>query len=511
MTTGRRQAVLSMGAVAVGATVLGMVLAGGLGITPSSSAARATAASAPAPVAATAAAPAPLPAVTGLPDFANLAQRVTPAVVAVYTEDVVKPQDMRRDHGDMDPFEFFFGPNFPHPDIRRPQKRQGAGSGFFISPDGLIVTNNHVVEGAEKINVRLADDTEMQGTIVGRDPATDVALIRVNGKGPFTPLPLGDSDALRVGEWVMAVGNPLAMEHTVTVGVVSAKGRTLGISPDPNSRSFENFIQTDAAINLGNSGGPLVNLRGEVIGMNTAINAAGQNLGFAVPVNTVKMVLPQLKEKGRVIRGYLGIQITNVDQRAQESFNLPSRDGALVQSVEKDGPAGKAGIKAGDVIVAVGGVPVKDNRQLIDRVSLTPPGQKVEVEIVREGKRLTIPAVLGERPGSEGEDTGTTTKEVTPTSKLGLALDDLTARTRRQFQVPTQIDGTVVTDVTDLSPADDAGLQPGDVIMRVNDREVTSEQEFRDAISTVRGGTMVRFYIYRPQTDQKTFVFLRMP
>ncbi len=503
MTTGRRQTVFSMGAVAVGATVLGMVIAGGLGFTPVSSAAR--------EAAAPAAAPAPLPASTTLPDFATLAQRVIPAVVSVYTEDVVKPQNMRRDHGDMDPFEFFFGPNFPHPDIRRPQKRQGAGSGFFISADGLIVTNNHVVEGAEKINVRLADDTELQAKVIGRDPATDVALIKVNGKGPYTPVPLGDSDTLRVGEWVMAVGNPLAMEQTVTVGVVSAKGRTLGISPDPNSRSFENFIQTDAAINLGNSGGPLVNLRGEVVGMNTAINAAGQNLGFAVPVDTIKMVLPQLREKGKVVRGYLGIQITNVDQKAQESFKLPSREGALVQSVEKDGPAGKAGVKAGDVIVAVSGLPVKETRQLIDRVSLSPPGQKVEVEIIRDGKHLTIPAVLGERPTSEAQDESSTTKEVTPASRLGIQVDDLTARTRRQFQVPTQIDGAVVTDVTDLSPADDAGLQAGDVIMRVNDRDVTSQQEFRDAISTVHGGTMVRFYIFRPQTDQKSFVFLRMP
>jgi serine protease Do len=503
MTTGRRHTLLSMGAVAVGATALGMVLAGGLGLTPVSSAAHA--------MAATSAAAAPAAAPAGLPDFATLAQRVIPAVVAVYTEDVVKPQDMRRNHGDMDPFEFFFGPNFPHPDIRRPQKRQGAGSGFFIDPDGLIVTNNHVVEGAERINVRLADDTELKATIVGRDPATDVALIKVVGKGPFTPLPLGDSDSLRVGEWVMAVGNPLAMEHTVTVGVVSAKGRTLGISPDINSRSFENFIQTDAAINLGNSGGPLVNLRGEVIGMNTAINAAGQNLGFAIPVDTVKMVLPQLKQKGRVVRGYLGIQITNVDQEAQESFKLSSRDGALVQSVDKGGPADKAGIRPGDVIVAVSTFPVKETRQLIDHVSLMPPGQKVDLEVIREGKRLTIPAVLGERPPAQGEEASSTAKEVTPTSKLGIQTDDLNPRTRRQFQVPTQIDGAVVTDVTDLSPADDAGLQPGDVIMRVNDRDVASEQEFTNAVSSLHGGTMVRFYIYRPQTDQKSFVFLRMP
>jgi serine protease Do len=504
MKTVQRHKVLSMSAVAVGAMALGMVLAGGLGLTPASIGAPETVTS----PTATAAHSAPV----GFPDFATLAQHVTPAVVAVYTEDLIKPQDMRRYHGDMDPFEFFFGPNFPHPEMQqRPRKRQGAGSGFFISSDGLIVTNNHVVEDADKINVRLADDTGLQAKVVGRDPATDVALIKVEGKAPFTPLALGDSDALRVGEWVMAVGNPLAMEHTVTVGVVSAKGRTLGISPDPNSRSFENFIQTDAAINLGNSGGPLVNLRGEVVGMNTAINAAGQNLGFAVPVNTIKMVLPQLKEKGKVVRGYLGVQITNVGQKAQEAFKLPSRDGALVESVEKGGPAEKAGVKPGDVIVAVSGVAVKETRQLIDRVSSTPPGQKVDLEVIREGKRHTVPVVLAERPSSEGGEETSTTKEDTPTSKLGIQVDDLTARARRQFQVPVEIDGTVVTDVADLSPADDAGLQPGDVIMRVNDHDVTSGQEFKDAISRVRPQTMVRFYIYRPQADQKSFVFLRMP
>jgi serine protease Do len=503
MKTVQRKKVLSMSAVAVGAMALGMVIAGGLGLTPTSIGAPETATPSTAPAART--------APTGFPDFATLAQHVIPAVVAVYTEDLVKPQDMRRYHGDMDPFEFFFGPNFPRPEMQRPRKRQGAGSGFFISTDGLIVTNNHVVEDADKINVRLADDTQLQAKVVGRDPATDVALIKVEGKQPFTPLALGDSDALRVGEWVMAVGNPLAMEHTVTVGVVSAKGRTLNISPDPNSRSFENFIQTDAAINLGNSGGPLVNLRGDVVGMNTAINAAGQNLGFAVPVNTIKMVLPQLEEKGKVVRGYLGVQISNVDQKAQEAFKLPNREGALVQSVEKGGPAEKAGVRPGDVIVAVGGVAVKETRQLIDRVSSTPPGHKVDLDVIREGKRQTIPVVLAERPSSEGGEETETAKQDTPTSKLGIQVDDLTARARRQFQVPAEIDGAVVTDVTDLSPADDAGLQPGDVIMRVNDRDVTSEQEFKDVISGVRPGTMVRFYIYRPQADQKSFVFLRMP
>jgi len=393
----------------------------------------------------------------------------------------------------------------------RPRKRTGAGSGFFVSADGLIVTNNHVVEGAEKIRVRLTDETELAAKIVGRDPATDVALIKVDAKGPFPFLTFGDSDALKVGEWVMAVGNPLAMEHTVTVGVVSAKGRRIGISPNANASSFEDFIQTDAAINLGNSGGPLVNVRGEVVGMNSAINAGGQNIGFAIPVNTIKMVVPQLKEKGKVVRGYLGVQITNVDQKAQEFYKLPSRDGALVQSVTKDGPADKAGLKDGDVIVAVAGKPVKDTRDLIFRVSAMPPGQKVDLDLMREGKSKSITVTLGERPSGEDEQEAATTKEDTPTSKLGIQIDDLNQRTRRQFEIPREIEGAVVTDVTDLSPADDANLRVGDVIMRVNDRDINSAQTFKDTIAGFRSGTMVRFYIYRPQAEQKTFVFLRMP
>jgi serine protease Do len=424
--------------------------------------------------------------------------------VSVRTEDIVKPQDLRRYHPNMEPFEFFFGP-----DMRRPQKRTGAGSGFFIGEDGLVVTNNHVVDGAEKIWVKLADDTEITAKLVGRDPGYDVALIRVDGKGPFKPLSLGDSDTLRVGEWVMAVGNPLAMAHTVTVGVVSAKGRYLGLSEETSP--FENFIQTDAAINLGNSGGPLVNLRGEVVGMNTAINAAGQNLGFALPVNAIKAVVPQLKDRGKVTRGYLGVRITSIDQQQQEAFGLTSREGALVQSVEEDGPAGKGGIKAGDAIVGVNGAPVKDQRQLIDRVSSIPPGKKAEIDVVREGKRRSVAVVVGERPANDSKGESRSEGDEAPAAKLGLAVSDLTARVRRQFELPTGMSGVIVTDVTDLSPADEAGLRSGDVVLRVNDREVASEREFADSISGVRAGALIRLYVYRSALGQKSFVILRMP
>ena len=253
-----------------------------------------------------------------------------------------------------------------------------------------------MIDDADDITVELADGSRFDAEVVGRDPATDLALLRVSDSDrTFSFLPLGDSKALRVGEWVMAVGNPLEMDHTVTVGVVSAKGRVLGLSQE--GTSFENYIQTDAAINLGNSGGPLVNIRGEVIGINTAINARGQNLGFAVPVNTTKRILPQLRENGRVVRGYLGISIDNLDQDTAEAFGLPDRNGALVVEVVPDRAADKGGVVHGDVVVAIDGEAIRDTRQLIDTVSSMPPGTKVELTVIRDGKRKRIDVVLEER------------------------------------------------------------------------------------------------------------------
>jgi serine protease Do len=498
---------LSLGAVGIGAAALGMVLAGGLGITPEGRAREA----APAPDTAAPAAQAPSPAAqpvpVGYPDFAALADRVNPSVISVFVEDRVSPQEMRRFHRDMDPFEFFFGPN--RPDGRTP-RRQGAGSGFFIDSSGLAMTNNHVIEGADKVWVRLADDAvRLDAKVVGRDPATDLALIRVEGAGPFRPLAFGDSDTVRVGEWVMAAGNPLNMDHTITVGVVSAKGRLLGLSEE--GRSFENFIQTDAAINLGNSGGPLVNLRGEVIGINTAINAAGQNLGFAVPVNTAKLVLPQLKEKGKVVRGYLGVNIRNIDDETKQAFELTSRDGAFVDSVEKGGPAAKAGIKAGDVIVSVNGTPIKETRQLIDRVSALAPEQKVKLEVVRDGKRESLTATLGERPGTEQVAEGDQAPPESAQARLGVEVQDLTARLRRTYELPTEIEGVVVTDVAESSPAEDGGMRRGDVITEVNGVEIADSDAFRAAIQRIGPGALARLYVYRPQANRSTFVIVRIP
>jgi serine protease Do len=446
----------------------------------------------------------------GYPDFAALAERVNQSVISVYTTDVVSPSEMRRFHRDMDPFEFFFGPDRGTPDRMRPRERRGAGSGFFIAADGLALTNNHVVESADKIEVQLADsNTRLPAKVVGRDPATDVALIQVEGNGKFKPLVLGDSDTLRVGEWVMAVGNPLNMDHTVTVGVVSAKGRQLGLSEV--TQSFENFIQTDAAINLGNSGGPLVNLRGEVVGMNTAINAAGQNLGFAVPISTVKAILPQLKEKGKVTRGYLGVRIGNVTEDIQKAFDLPTTDGAFVDSVDEDGPADKAGIVKGDLITSVNGTPIKDTRVLVDRISAIQPGNKVDLGVIREGKQKTVAVTLGERPGSEETEETEPESEESVQSRLGIEAEEISARTRRMLELPDDVTGVVVSDVTQLSPASEAGLRAGDVITEVNGREIESLANFRETLSTAKSGDRLRFYVYRPQFGRSTFVIVRVP
>jgi serine protease Do len=505
-TTGRFRLTTLM-AVAIGAMALGMVLTGGLGVTPQGNAERLSP-TGPAPVAAEAQTAAVVPA--GYPDFATLADRVMPSVISVLTTDTVDRSEMRQFHRDVDPFDFFFGPN-QNPNMMRPRVRRGAGSGFFIGEDGLAITNNHVVEGADKIEVRLASDdaSRLVAKIVGRDPATDLALIKVEGKSPFSPLRLGDSDALRVGEWVMAVGNPLNMPHTVTAGVVSAKGRQLGLSPETNS--FENFIQTDAAINLGNSGGPLVNLRGEVVGINTAINAAGQNIGFAVPVNTVKAVLPQLKEKGKVVRGYLGVNIQNVDQDIQDAFGLTTREGAFVQSVEDGGPADKAGIQKGDTIVAVNGSAVKETRALIDAVSAMPPDRKVEIDVLRDGKRRSVTVTLGERPSTNGQEDGGEGEGATPAAQLGFEVQDLTARLRRDFEVPSSVEGIVVTDVEAGSVAEEAGLRAGDVVTEINGKDVGAVREFNQALSQVGKGAVLRLYVHRPQLDRGTFVIMRMP
>src|SRR5436305_4867952 len=368
---------LSTIAIVIASVTFGVLISADLGLMPK------TIAQTVAPIQTTSAV-VPATSVT-IPSFADVASRVMPAVVSITTTEIVKTSDMRKRGGGIDPFEFFF-PDPRGNGQRRPgtqdegddeHRQLSGGSGFIISPDGYILTNNHVVEGATKVEVHYGADENGSGghtvtaKIVGHDPSTDIALLKIDAPTSLPSIPLGDSDRIRKGDWAIAVGNPFQFENTLTVGVISAKGRSLNLSEA--TRSFENFIQTDAAINFGNSGGPLMNISGEVVGINTAIRGGGaQGLGFATPINTAKRLLPQLKQ-GKVTRGYLGMGILDLSEDARAGFDLPpDTRGALVQTVEPDKPAARAGIQPGDIIIEADGRAISSNRALIDYISYLP-------------------------------------------------------------------------------------------------------------------------------------------
>jgi serine protease Do len=478
-----------------------MVLAGGLDITPPVDALKGEATE-ETPVAAVTAA--------AVPDFATLADRVVPSVVSVFRTDVEEPDE--RSRRQVDPFHFFFGPRQrPDDDDPEPIVRRSSGSGFFVSAKGEVLTNNHVVEEADKLEIELSDGTRYQMSVVGTDPETDLALLQVEEADQVFPfLALGDSDGLRVGEWVMAVGNPLQLEHTVTVGVVSAKGRALGLGSDA---SFENFIQTDAAINLGNSGGPLVNVHGNVVGINTAINVRGQNLGFAVPIATARQILGQLREHGKVVRGYLGIRIRDIDQRFQEAFGLESRDGAFVDDVVPDHAGDKAGLEHGDVVISVDGKKIKTTRELIDTISLMPPGTKVKLEVIRDGKVEILTAELEERDTQgEGEATDPSAEQERDESaeRIGIEVSELSERRRQYYRVDESIDGIVITDVRAASPAGLGGLNEGDVIIEANGSEVREPEDLRSILSRIEERGLLRLYVHRAMVNRSFFVVLEL-
>jgi serine protease Do len=448
-----------------------------------------------------------------IPSFADVAARVMPTVVSVRSTEIVKMSEQRRrGMGGVDPFEFFFpDPSDPRrrgqqqqPEEDDERRQESGGSGFIISNDGYILTNNHVIEGASKVEVHYGADENgnggrtMPATIVGRDPATDIALLKIDVKDDLPYIRLGDSDRIRKGDWAVAIGNPFAFENTLTVGVISAKGRSLGLSRQTSS--FENFIQTDAAINFGNSGGPLLNIAGEVVGINTAIRGGGaQGIGFATPINTAKTLLPQLK-KGKVTRGYLGMNIADVDESYREAFNLPEARGALVQAVTPGKPADKAGIRHGDVVVEVDGKAIRNNRELIDTISYLPVGSEVKITILRDGKRQVVTARTEERPpdGDETEEEASSTAEPVR-DKLGLSVQEITPELRRQYSIPDNLrTGVVVTYVKNVSPAGEANINEGDVISEVQGQRVNTVADFRAAVERIRSGQRVRFYVSTP-------------
>ncbi len=407
-----------------------------------------------------------LAAVPAPASFADLAERVSPAVVSIQTSKTVTGGPLRLPG----PFEpFFGGPLEEFFGGEREFQVPSLGSGFVISSEGFIVTNNHVVEEVDKIKVAFEDGTELDAEVVGRDPATDIALIRVKADKALTALSLGNSDQLRPGDWVVAIGNPFGLEHTVTAGIVSALHRR-----NIGAGRYEDFIQTDAAINPGNSGGPLLNLAGEVVGINTAINPRANTIGFAVPINMAKEILPQLRTSGRVTRGWLGVVIQRISPDIQEALGLESTEGALVSKVDPSGPAAKAGIERGDVIVRFDDKPIREMEELPRVVASTQPGSAVEVVVLREGKRKAFKFDLGTL--EEPQEVASRGKEQGPAA-FGMRVQTLTPELAEQLGV--EGGGVVISDVETGSPADEAGLRRGDVVVEVDQEGVKSAPDFR--------------------------------
>jgi serine protease Do len=436
--------------------------------------------------------------VPGAASLAPLVKAVKPAVVNISSTTVMKNphQGLRVPGGggdDEDQDLFQFGPRMP-----REFKGQSLGSGFVINSDGYVLTNNHVVQNATDIKVRLADAREFEAKVVGRDASTDVALIRLEKASGLPTVALGDSDAVDQGDFVLALGSPFGFRESVTFGIVSAKDRSLN-----SGNPFDDFIQTDAAINQGNSGGPLFNLKGEVVGINTAIISPqiGQGLGFAVPINLAKNLIPQLLEKGRVARGYLGVSVSDLTPDLAQGFGVAAgTKGALIQNVLPDSPAGKAGVQAGDIVTAVNGRKVESSSQLTRAISAVHPGGKVALELLRKGKKKDITAAVAQRPdeerlarGTEEEPGGGDKKK---DEKLGVRVADLTPEMAREYRVQGD-DGVVVVAVTEDGPADKAGIRRGDLILEVNLQPISKVAELQSAISRVKAGEVVNLRIRR--------------
>ena len=416
----------------------------------------------------------------GVPaSFADLAERVSPGVVNIATSRTVVHNAPRSVE------EFFFGMPFgtnPHGFEGTPRKVSSLGSGFVISEDGYIVTNNHVIADVDKITVIFDDETELEATVVGRDPKTDIALIRVEPDMKLYALPLGDSNAARPGEWVVAIGNPFGLVHTVTAGIISAKHRMM-----IGGSNYDDYIQTDAAINPGNSGGPLLNLSGEVIGINTLINPQANTIGFAVPIDIAKTILPQLRTAGHVTRGWLGVMIQKITPELAEEFALEGESGALVSKVVPDGPAAKAGIERYDIIVEFDDKPIESLSELPRAVAETPVDKTVKVVVVRDGKRKTLRAEVGELPQPELGELAMQTEQ--GPAAFGLAVQDLNPELAQQLGLDST-EGVLITSIKPGSPADDAQLRRGDVILEVDRSEIEDVDDLRVQLDAADDGAL---------------------
>jgi serine protease Do len=417
--------------------------------------------------------------------FASVAEKVNPAVVTISTETTIK-QRVRIPSF----FEDFFG---PQSDQEREYKAQGLGSGVIVRSDGVILTNNHVVDGADDIIITLIDGRELPGKVTGTDPRTDIAVIQIDAKD-LPSISLGNSDNLKVGEWVLAIGSPLSPEynHTVTAGIVSAKGRQVS-----GLTGVQDFIQTDAAINPGNSGGALVNLRGELIGINTAIaSRTGQNsgIGFAISSNLARMVMEDILDDGKVSRGWLGVRIDRVTTEIAEMYGMKNTDGVLIRSLEKDSPAERDGIEPGDIVIAVNGQSVKTPTELSTIIGSKKPNEKVKITVIREGKEKTIEVTLGEFPA---ELISTNSSRENKIKDLGISVSNLDKSLRKELRLSESDYGVVVSEVIRGSVAANAGLQRGDLIMRVNRMRIKDVADFEKSLAEIEPGGVVLLQIKR--------------
>ena len=442
----------------------------------------------------------PIPSKSDFPSLSSIVSKVAPAVVNISTVRVVR--------GPGPVFKYFFGPfeeGDPFKEFferffgdipQREFRQKSLGSGFIISKDGYILTNNHVVEKATEIRVRLLNKEQFKAKVIGRDPKTDIALIKIKANHSLSAATLGDSDALRVGDWVIAIGNPFGLGHTVTVGIISAKERIIGAGP------YDNFLQTDAAINPGNSGGPLVNLEGKVVGINTAIVAQAQGIGFAIPINMAKYILSQLKERGKVMRGWLGVMIQEVTPEIAHALGLKEVKGALVADVTPGSPADKADIRRGDVIIEYNGKKIEEMNELPRLVANTPVGKSVPIKIWRNGKirQLTVKVGELEEKVAKGE-------RYAP-QDLGLKVEELTPYLAQRLGVK-RIHGVVITYVVPGSPAHEAGLSRGDIILKINRHPIEDLNDYQEVINSAKPGDTLLFLIER--REGTLFVALKVP
>jgi len=426
-------------------------------------------------------------------NFSALAETVSPAVVHIRVVKTVKSEGPafgpfnRNPFGDNEQFRDFFGHRFGPQ--RRPEfKQPGLGSGFIIDKAGYIVTNNHVVDGADSIKVILKDETEYNAEVIGRDPVTDIALIKIEAKHDLPSVPLGSSDNLKVGEWVTAIGSPFGLQYTVTAGIVSAKGRVIGSGP------YDDFIQTDASINPGNSGGPLINMQGQVVGINTMIIAGGQGIGFAIPIDLAKGIVTQLKTNGEVTRGWLGITIQDLKGQLAEYYGVSGKTGVLVASVVPGDPADQAGIQPKDIITEINGEKVTTSRDLTKLAAKMGVGDTAKVTILRNGKSKTLEVQIGKRPMTMASASESRQKE--KQGEYGFKVTDLTPEMARRFNLE-QSSGVIVVGVAPNSKADAAGIQQGDFIIEINHQTVASVKDFKNLIDQYKKADGINLLVKR--------------